>query len=242
LNIILSVLTKKSRALAKITTKIALLSAMRFFAIIILMFGARILLELFLTFFKIGAVTFGGGLAMLPILDRELCQKKGWVSQDELIDYYAVGQATPGIIAVNVATFCGHKLKGSLGGAVATLAVVAPSVIVISLLASWINTIDQVPVIKKALMGVNVAVAANMSFSIIKLFKKTVVSVLALFLFAAAFCLIFFFKANVVLVIFCAALLGCALYFVSEWRNKRKRQNAAASNDSGLATDKEGKE
>lgn len=193
-------------------------------------------MELFFTFFKIGAVTFGGGLAMLPILDRELCQKKGWVSQDELIDYYAVGQATPGIIAVNVATFCGHKLKGSLGGAVATIAIVAPSVIVISLLASGINTIDQVPVIKKALMGVNVAVAANMSFSIIKLFKKTVVSLLAFVIFVAAFCLIFFFKANVVLVIFGAALFGCALYFVSEGRNKSKPKNAAASASPGLAS------
>ena len=183
------------------------------FCYIIAVLSVKIYLELFWTFFKIGAVTFGGGLAMLPILDRELCQKKGWVSQEELIDYYAIGQTTPGIIAVNVATFCGHKLKGAKGGAVATLAIVTPSIIVICLLASCISSIDSIPVIKKALMGINVAVAANLSFSIIKLFKKSVSSIFSLALFAAAFCLIFFFKANVVLVIFASGLLGMAIYF-----------------------------
>ena len=170
---------------------------------------------------------------MLPIIDRELCQKKGWLTQDELIDYYAIGQATPGIIAVNVATFCGHKLKGSLGAAAATIAVVTPSVIVISLLASCINTIDQVPLIKKALMGVNVAVAANLTYSIIKLSAKTVASVFAFLLFAAAFALVFFFKVNVILVIFSSALLGIAIHLLG----KARRKNAAASNASGLASD-----
>ena len=176
------------------------------------MAGVKIYLELFWTFFRIGAVTFGGGIAMLPVLDRELCQKKGWVSQSELIDYYAVGQATPGIIAVNVATFCGHKLRGTLGGAVATLAIVTPSIIVISLLASCINTIDQIPVMKKALMGINVAVAANLSYSIIKLFRKTVSSIFALVLFVAAFALVFFFKFSATLVIFASAILGVAIF------------------------------
>lgn len=180
------------------------------------MAGLKILFEIYWTFFKIGAVTFGGGISMLPIIDRELCQKKGWLTQDELIDYYAIGQATPGIIAVNVATFCGHKLKGSLGAAVSTLAVVTPSVIVISLLASCINTIDQVPLIKKALMGVNVAVAANLTYSIIKLSGKTVASAFSLLLFAAAFALVFFFKVNVILVIFSSALLGIAIYLLKE--------------------------
>lgn len=185
----------------------------------------KIFFEIFLTFFKIGAITFGGGLAMLPILDRELCQKKSWVTQDELIDYYAIGQATPGIIAVNVATFCGHKLKGALGGAVATIAIVAPSIIVISVLASCINSIDQIPLIKKALMGINIAVAANLSFSIIKLFKKTVVSFFALILFLLAFVLIFFFKANVVLVIFSSAIFGILIFLAQEkFSNKEDKE------------------
>lgn len=199
------------------------------------MAGARILFELFWSFFKIGAVTFGGGISMLPIIDRELCQKKGWVSQDELIDYYAISQATPGIIAVNVATFCGHKLKGSLGAAVSTLAVVIPSIIIISLLASCINTVEQIPVIKKALMGINIAVAANLSYSIIKLSGKTVASFFSFLLFALAFVLVYFFKVNVVLVIFSSAFLGVAIHLAAKKKDEGKAKNAAASTDSGLA-------
>ena len=176
---------------------------------------ARLLFEIFLAFVKIGAVTFGGGLAMLPILERELSQKRGWVTQDELIDYYAIGQATPGIIAVNVATFCGHKLQGVLGGIVATLAIVTPSVVVISVLAMFINSIDQIPVIKKALAGINIAVAANLSYSFLKLFRKTAVNFLSAILLVASFTLIFFFKVNTVLIIFCAILLGIALQILN---------------------------
>lgn len=180
----------------------------------------RLLFELFLTFFKIGAVTFGGGLAMLPILERELVSKRGWVTGDELIDYYAIGQATPGIIAVNVATFCGHKLKGALGGAVATVAIVAPSVIVITILAGAISSIDQIPLIKKALTGINIAVAANLTFSVLKLLKKTVVSLLGILLFIAAFFSIYFFKANTVLVIFSSAALGIIIWLVNGRQKK----------------------
>ncbi len=176
--------------------------------------SAKLLIELFLTFVKIGAITFGGGLAMLPILERELSQKRGWVTQEELIDYYAIGQVTPGIIAVNVSTFCGHKLQGVLGGTVATLAIVTPSVIVISLLATFISSIDQIPAIQKALAGINVAVAANLSYSFIKIFKKTAASLAGFLLTATAFALIFFFKANTVLIIFCAVSLGVAAHIL----------------------------
>ena len=119
--------------------------------------NTKLLFEIFLAFVKIGAVTFGGGLAMLPILERELSQKRGWVTQDELLDYYAIGQATPGIIAVNVATFCGYKLQGTLGGIVATLAIVTPSIFVITILAIFINSLDQIPLMQKALTGINIA-------------------------------------------------------------------------------------
>lgn len=176
---------------------------------------------------------------MLPIIDRELCQKKGWVSQDELIDYYAISQATPGIIAVNVATFCGHKLKGSLGAAVSTMAVVIPSIIIICLLASCINTVEKIPVIKKALMGINIAVAANLSYSIIKLSGKTVSSVFTFLLFALAFVLVYFFKVNVVLVIFSSAFLGVAIHFAARKMGNGKAKNAASSTDSDAGEGKE---
>lgn len=200
------------------------------------MSGVKIYVELFLTFFKIGAVTFGGGLSMLPILERELCKKKAWVSRDDLIDYYAIGQVTPGIVAVNVATFCGHKLKGTFGGVVATLAIITPSIIVIAVLSSSINAIDQIPAIKKALAGINVAVAANLSFSVISFFKKSVASFFGGILFALAFALVFFFKASAPLVIFASGILGASLFFVrKKIAAKGKVQDSAASpSDSSL--------
>ena len=92
----------------------------------------RLLLELYFTFFRIGIVTFGGGLTMLPILERVLVNDKNWTTQDDLLDYYSIAQTTPGIIAVNVATFVGHKLKGIAGGFSATLGMVTPSLIIIT--------------------------------------------------------------------------------------------------------------
>ena len=94
----------------------------------------NIYLDLFLTFAKIGVCTFGGGYAMLPILQREVVEKKGWATEEELTDYFAIGQCTPGIIAVNTATFIGHKYKGVLGGILATLGVVFPSLIIINII------------------------------------------------------------------------------------------------------------
>ena len=97
------------------------------------------LLELYMAFFRIGGLTFGGGLTMLPMLRHELEEKKGWVTEDEMLDYYAVGQCTPGIIAVNVATFVGFKRKGVLGAIFSTLGMVSPSVVIISILATFLD-------------------------------------------------------------------------------------------------------
>ena len=95
----------------------------------------NIFIELFFIFAKIGAVTFGGGYAMLPILQREVVDSKHWVKDEELMDYYAIGQCTPGVIAVNVSTFIGNKLAGIPGGIVATLGVITPSVIFITIIS-----------------------------------------------------------------------------------------------------------
>ena len=99
----------------------------------------KLLGTLFLTFAKIGVLTFGGGYAMLPILQRDVVETKHWATEEELMDYYAIGQCTPGIIAVNTATFIGSKRKGFLGGVVATLGMVFPSLVLISIIAAFIN-------------------------------------------------------------------------------------------------------
>ena len=134
----------------------------------------RNLLELYLTFVKIGTFTIGGGLAMMPMLRRELIESRGWISEEELIDYYAVGQSTPGIIAVNVSTFVGYKRAGILGGIAGTLGMVTPSFVIIMLLARFINSVQDYPLAEKALKGINVAVAALLTNVACVFSKKTI--------------------------------------------------------------------
>ncbi len=129
-------------------------------------------LDLFLTFAKMGAITFGGGYAMLPILQREVVEKKKWATDEELTDY-AIGQCTPGIIAVNTATFIGHKYKGKLGGVIATLGVVFPSIIIITIIAAFISNFAQIACVQHALAGVNACVVALIASSVLKLGKTT---------------------------------------------------------------------
>ena len=130
--------------------------------------------DLFFTFARIGLFTFGGGLAMMPMMQKELVDKKQWITEEDLIDYYAVGQSTPGIIAVNVATFVGHRQFGSFGGIFATLGIIFPSLVIIMLLAGGINSISEYPKVQAALKGINVAVAALLTSVIVKFAKKTI--------------------------------------------------------------------
>lgn len=133
----------------------------------------NIYLDLFLTFAKVGVCTFGGGYAMLPILQREVVEKKGWATEEELTDYFAIGQCTPGIIAVNTATFIGHKYKGIAGGILATLGVVFPSLIIITIIAAFLQNFASYPVVAHALAGINAAVVALIAVSVFKLGKTT---------------------------------------------------------------------
>ena len=165
-------------------------------------------LRLYLAFVKIGAFTFGGGLAMMPIMQRELIEKRGWVTEEELIDYFAIGQSTPGIIAVNVATFVGYKRLGLFGGIIGTLGVVTPSWVIIMLLAGAISSVDKYPLAQKALKGINVAVAALLTSVIVKFSKKTIKSVWNAFFMLLAFALIYFFKVQSVWIIISSLVTG----------------------------------
>ena len=133
----------------------------------------NIYFDLFLTFAKVGVCTFGGGYAMLPILQREVVEKKGWATDEELTDYFAVGQCTPGIIAVNTATFIGFKYKGIPGGILATLGVVFPSLIIITAIAAFLSNFADIPMVRHALAGINAAVVALIASSVVKLGKST---------------------------------------------------------------------
>ena len=133
----------------------------------------NIYLDLFLTFAKVGVCTFGGGYAMLPILQREVVEKKGWATDEELTDYFAVGQCTPGIIAVNTATFIGYKHKGVPGGVLTTLGVVFPSLVIITAIAAFLSNFADIPVVQHTLAGINAAVVALIAASVLKLGKST---------------------------------------------------------------------
>lgn len=130
---------------------------------------------LFFTFAKVGVMTFGGGYAMLPILEREVVENKGWATQEELTDYFAIGQCTPGVIAVNTATFIGQKVRGIAGGIIATLGVVFPSLVIISLLAGIITTFADNPMVINAFAGVRVCVCVLIFNATLKLLKGSVV-------------------------------------------------------------------
>ena len=128
-------------------------------------------MDLFLTFAKVGVCTFGGGYAMLPILQREVVEKKGWVTEEEVTDYFAIGQCTPGIIAVNTSVFIGHRQRGVPGGIAAALGVVFPSFVVITIIAAFLTKFATYPVVQHALAGINAAVVALIAVSVLKLGK-----------------------------------------------------------------------
>lgn len=137
--------------------------------------NVKLLSDLFITFARIGSVTFGGGYAMLPILQREIVENKKWGTDEELADYYAIGQCTPGVIAVNVATFIGRKTGGILGGIIATLGVVFPSVIIITMLAGVIQAYSSLEWVKHAFAGIRVCVCVLIFNAVIKLFSKAII-------------------------------------------------------------------
>lgn len=171
----------------------------------------RQFLELYLAFVKIGTFTFGGGLAMMPIMQRELIEKRGWITEEELIDYFAIGQSTPGIIAVNVATFVGYKRLGILGGIIGTIGVVTPSWVIIMLLAGAISSVDKYPLAQKALRGINVAVAALLTSVIVKFSKKTIKNLWNVLFMLLAFALIYFLKVQSVWIIIASLVIGSLL-------------------------------
>ncbi len=166
----------------------------------------KTLWELFIAFAKVGVMTFGGGYAMIPILEREIVDNHGWATEEELMDYYAVGQCTPGIIAVNTATFIGNKIRGVLGGIVATIGMVFPSLVIITVIAAALTNFADIPAVKSAFAGIRVCVCVLIFNAVIKLWKKAVTDKGALVLCLAVFLLSVFFDISpVVFVLLCAA-------------------------------------
>ena len=167
--------------------------------------------ELFIAFAKIGVMTFGGGMAMLPMLQREVVENKGWATEEELADYFAIGQCTPGIIAVNTATFVGQKRGGVLGGIAATIGVAFPSLVIISLLAGIIDSFNHLAWVKNAFAGIQVCVCVLIFNAVVKLLKKSVVDKRTLVVFLLVLAGSFALDVTPVVFVVLSALAGIGL-------------------------------
>lgn len=165
-------------------------------------------IDLFFTFSRVGVMTFGGGYAMIPILQREVCDTKHWATEEELMDYYAIGQCTPGIIAVNTATFVGKKQKGIPGGVVATLGLIFPSLIIITLIAAVINNFMEYTWVQDAFAGIRVCVCIFIFNAVIKLWKAAVVDKVTLIIFALVFVGSVFLDISPIVYVIVAAAAG----------------------------------
>lgn len=178
---------------------------------------------LFITFAKVGVMTFGGGYAMLPILEREVVTNHSWTTSEQMLDYYAIGQCTPGVIAVNVATFIGHKTRGIIGAIVATLGVIFPSLLIITSLASVLQLFQDNVYVQKAFGGIRIAVCALIASTVIKLAKKTIKSIFAAIITIAAFCLELFLGTSPIIIVASTIVFGLIMYFAT--REKKKEED-----------------
>ena len=178
-------------------------------------------LELVVTFFKIGIMTFGGGYAMLPMIQREVVEKRGWATEEEILNYYAIGQCTPGVIAVNTATFIGDSRKGVLGGFLATLGVVMPSLIIISVIAALLNNFAEIEAVQHALAGIRVAVVVLVSFSVWKLMKSGVKGAFGWTVFVLTFLVSAIFGLSPVVIVVTAAVAGLIAGYAADRKGEK---------------------
>jgi chromate transporter len=170
-----------------------------------------VLIDLFFAFAKVGAFTLGGGYAMVPVIESEVVEKRGWIEKNEFIDILAVAQSTPGALAVNMSTFIGYRKKGILGAVAATLGCVAPSFISILIIAIFFTRFMDVNIVKRAFMGIGPAVAALIAFSVIKIGKSSKVKKWWYIISIISFILVVAIKVDPILIIILAAICGLVL-------------------------------
>ena len=172
------------------------------------------LIDLFLTFARIGGLTFGGGYAMLPIIQKEVVEKRKWATEEEVMDYYAIGQCTPGVIAVNTATFIGYKNNGFIGAIVATLGVVFPSLVIITIISMFISNFADLEIVKHAFAGIRVCVCVLIINAVIKLGKSSIVDTAALLIFLCVFLASVFFNVSPIIAVIVSGFAGWLVKFI----------------------------
>ena len=174
-------------------------------------------LDLFLTFFKIGLFTFGGGYAMIPLIEKEAVDKKKWLSSEELLDVVAIAESTPGPIAINSATFIGKKVGGFLGALCATMGVVLPSFVIITIISYFLESFKEIRVVRYAFFGIRAGVLALIFKALISMFRQSTKNALAYILMVLSAAAVIFFDVNAIIVIAVCALTGI-IYSVTRGR------------------------
>ena len=207
------------------------------------------LLDLYLTFVRIGCVNFGGGYAMLPLLERELVDKRHWTTMDDLRDYFSIGQCTPGIIALNVSTFIGEKKGGVIGALCATAGFLTGPILIILMIATFLSNFADLPIVQHAFAGIRVCVCVLIVQAVLRLWKKSVVDGFTLLLYLVIFVLNAFsgvlpVKIPAAVLVICAGVIGVLASMLkrkemaaSENKRNAKESSAAAGLDSGEEAD-----
>ncbi len=173
----------------------------------------KVLWELFGCFFRIGAFTIGGGYVMLPMIQREVVDVKKWATDEEVIDYYAIGQSTPGVIAVNTATFIGYKVKGVIGAIVATLGMITPSLFIIMTIATFFSRFQDYAIVQNAFSGIRAAVVALLINAIVKIGKKSVKDKIGFTIAMVSFCIVVFGGVSPIWIIIASSIIGIFIKF-----------------------------
>ena len=193
----------------------------------------KVLWELFIIFARIGGFTFGGGYAMLPMLQKEVVENKKWATSDELMDYFAIGQCTPGIIAVNTATFVGYKIKGVPGGIVATLGVVSPSLVIITVIAAFLQNFQDIVYVRYAFGGIRAAVVALILSAVLKLSKKSVVDIITGVIFVLVTLLSIFTDLSPAIFVVFAGVCGIVIRGCRKDSEKKVKKASTDENSKG---------
>ena len=181
----------------------------------------KVLLDLFLTFSRISVLTFGGGYAMLPMLQREVVENKGWATEAEIIDYFALGQCTPGANAINVGVYVGSKTRGILGGIAAPLGLIFPCYIIMVAIAAFVSNFSDLPVVQFAFTGIRVGVCALILKTILKLVKNSLIDLPTILICILVFMGSVFLDLSPVLYVLLAALAGIAILSIKEAKKSK---------------------
>ena len=180
----------------------------------------KLLLKLFTTFLKIGAFTFGGGYAMIPLIQTETSEKQGWITEEDILEIVAIAESTPGPIAINAATFVGYKVCGFLGSFFATFGVVLPSFVIIFVIAHILKQFESLTVVRYAFFGIRAGVLALVLKALVNMFKKSKKNIAAYIIMSLAFLIVIFTDINVLAVIIGSGLVGLSLSLICGRRDK----------------------